>query len=684
MFFEFSHGGHALAKGADNARAEGRRDIVTAAQAGIDFDPDTMTPFRYLIDKVGADDLLPVSPATVAALDKLGEAIVKQQPPPVPSAVVDGPDPDPDSNIPPIFTYWSQFIDHELTARTDRNEMVSDITVDDADLKPVDRAVVERDLLNRRTPALDLDVIYGDGSPDDRSHGFPGGFDGMFPGGPRQGFPGGPGGMFPGGPGHGFPAGPGGGFPGAPDHGFPAGPGQDADQARERNIQLARKMRDGAKMRIGTAKVALNPAGQPVGPVPPPAADLNRDLPRIGALLAQGVVKKEDFPESLQNSDTFTQRAFIGDPRNDENLVVAQFHVAMLRFHNAVVDWLLAQDPQRDRRDTDRLFEDARKIVRWTFQWLVVNQFLKTLLREDVVNQVVKDGAKLYQNERRDHREPYMPVEFSVACYRFGHSMIRNGYDYNRNFGRKPEGGPGFVLPNASLSLLFLFTGKSRTPFNPTGATTPPQVLPHNWIIEWDRFDGTSPVPDNDPPLPNSTKQPTRLAHKIDTHLSPRLALMSNEVADPKATDRVSLLLQHLARRNLRRGYQLSLPTGQAMARAAGVAPMSREELGQDSSADMNQAMNEGGFFDRTPLWFYILKEAEVREKGQRLGEVGSRVVAETFIGVLLADPGSYLSQKPDWNPSQPTPNAGGPLKLPNGSTIGTITDLFRFAGVAV
>lgn len=664
MFFEFSHGGHALANGADNARAENRRDIVTAKQAGIDFDPDTMTPFRYLIDQVGPDDLLPVSPATVAALDKLGEAIVKQQP----AADVDKQDPDPDANIPPIFTYWSQFIDHELTARTDRNETVSDITVDDANLKPADRAVVERDLLNRRTPALDLDVLYGDGAPGGHGRGFPGWFGKGFPAGPDRGFPTSFGGGFPGGPDRGFPGGPGGGVPG----------GHGPDQAWDRNAQLARKMRDGAKMRVGTAKLVLNPTtNQPVGPVPPPEADLNRDLPRIGTLLAQGVVKKEDFPESLQKSDTFNQRAFIGDPRNDENLVVAQFHVAMLRFHNAVVDWLLAQDPQRDRRDTDRLFEDARRIVRWTFQWLVVNQFLKTLLREDVVAQVVKDGAKLYRNERRDQREPYMPVEFSVACYRFGHSMIRNAYDYNRNFGRKPEGGPGFIIPSASLSLLFLFTGKSRTPFNPTGAATPPQVLPHNWIIEWDRFDGTSPHDGSD-------GEPARLAHKIDTHLSPRLARMSNEVADPAATDRVSLLLQHLARRNLRRGYQLSLPTGQAMARAVGVVPMTREELSQDSSAEMNQAMDEGGFFERTPLWFYILKEAEVREKGQRLGEVGSRVVAETFIGVLLADPESYLAQNRGWDPSQPVPWAGGgPLKLPNGNTIGTITDLFRFAGVA-
>ena len=225
-------------------------------------------------------------------------------------------------------------------------------------------------------------------------------------------------------------------------------------------------------MRIGTAEVvnrALTRPGPNPGdpPIPVPnggepvrarAASRDRSEPGSAAhrrVARTGVVKEDDFPESLQNNPTFRQRAFIGDPRNDENLVVAQFHLALLRFHNAVVDWLRFKDPRQERRDTEELFEDARKIVRWTFQWLTVNQFLKTVLRPDVVDSVVKDGAKLYKRKLKGYREPYMPIEFSVACYRFGHSMVRNVYDYNRNFGRKPEGGPGFIIPNATLNLLF-------------------------------------------------------------------------------------------------------------------------------------------------------------------------------------------------------------------------------------
>lgn len=410
MFFEFKHGGHALAKddGHKDVAARGRRDVVTPEQAGNTFDPDSMTPFRYLADGMAQDDLLPVSPETVVALDNLGNAMVAQTPP------RGRDDTNPDSTIPPIFTYWSQFIDHELTARTDRDGSVSDITVDDASLTPADRADVEYKLLNRRTPALELDCLYGDGPP------------GAY--------------------------------------------GRKVRRSRDRNLRLARKLRDGAKMRIGSAEVVnQGPArpgqppntneGQPSGPVPPPANDLSRDLPRIGALLDLGVVEANDFPESLRTSPTFRQRAFIGDPRNDENLVVAQFHLALLRFHNAIVDWLRFKDSHQERGPGE-LFEDARKIVRWTFQWLTVNQFLKRLLKEDVVDQVLQNGASLYRRRLEGSKgpyglgEPYMPVEFSAACYRFGHSMIRHQYDFNRNFGRKPGGGPAssFPVPPSTFS----------------------------------------------------------------------------------------------------------------------------------------------------------------------------------------------------------------------------------------
>jgi hypothetical protein len=171
------------------------------------------------------------------------------------------------------------------------------------------------------------------------------------------------------------------------------------------------------------------------------------------------------------------------------------------------------------------------------------------------------------------------------------------------------------------------------------------------------------------------------VARKIDTRLAPTLGNLPNEGNDPSDA-MFKELLKHLARRNLRRGYQLSLPTGQAVALALGVNPLSSDELGQNGTEAMKQALEQGGFLERTPLWFYVLKEAEVREGGNRLGEVGSRLVAETFIGVLLADPESYLAKDPSWNPSKKTPGSGGPLKLADGRTIKKIGDLLEFSGV--
>jgi hypothetical protein len=630
MFLQFKHGGHVLSKtGAEEHGRFGLRATeLTPAATGEDFDEDNLTPFRYLIGVAGPEDLLQVSEETVKALDALGVAMVDQ-----PADANN-----PDASFPPIFTYWSQFIDHELTARTDRTTETSDITVDTPVLRPADRKTVERDLLNRRTPALELDCLYGDGPPGRH--------------------------------------------------------GEKSRRAAGRNLRLARRLRDGAKMRIGTAEVVPSDANS-AGPIPPPSDDLHRDLPRIGALLDLGVVREDDFPQEVRDSPTFRQRAFIGDPRNDENLIVAQFHTALLRFHNAVVDWLLFKDPRQEVRGQDELFEDSRRIVRWTFQWLTVNQFLKTLLRPDVVDKVLQERTPLYRKCFGSVREPFMPVEFSVACYRFGHSMIRDSYDYNRNFGRKPDDSPGFLIPSASLSLLFLFTGKSATPFDPA-RQAPQKTLPHNWIIEWDRFDGTNPRDQSSIVISGQNGQPDRnatipgrFARKIDTHLAPTLGVLDNETAEPaegagNEEKRLAELLRHLARRNLRRGYQLALPTGQAVAKAVGVTPLSGEELGKDASPAMLQAMQQGGFFERTPLWFYVLKEAEVREGGQRLGEVGSRIVAETILGVLLADPESYLVGNRHWDPSESTPGAGGPLKLPDGRTIKSIHDLLQFAGVAV
>lgn len=150
---------------------------------------------------------------------------------------------------------------------------------------------------------------------------------------------------------------------------------------------------------------------------------------------------------------------------------------------------------------------------------------------------------------------------------------------------------------------------------------------------------------------------------------------MVNQGNDPTLAPDIRAILKHLARRNLLRGYNLSLPTGQAVAAAMGVEPLGANELRLGNSVPLNQILEDNGFLDRTPLWFYVLKEAEVRANGNTLGALGSRIVCETIIGQLVNDPDSYLTQHIPWDPSKGA-------KFENGDLIVTIRDLLKFAGL--
>jgi hypothetical protein len=525
---------------------------------------EVSTPFNYLFDDLAAQfparHLPGDSAAVTAALKRLGEAMAEPAPPPGQQLQPTG-----NSTIPAVYTYWGQFIDHDITANTDRQNTVTDITVED--LKPLQPEVVVRDLRNLRRPALDLDSVYGDGP--------------TFEGGPET---------------------------------------------------AAADMYDGIKLRLSEVAEGGGIPGDHI----PTLGDNLRDLPR-------------DSGAQLPEDKTV---ALIGDGRNDENLIVAQLHVAFLRFHNAVVDWAQHQPgyPQDDRE----LFERVRNLVRWHYQWLVVHDYLKTVTLPGVVDKVLLGGNKVFQPR---YDEVYMPLEFSVAAYRFGHTMVRGFYDYNRNFGR-----PGVVIGSASFRLIFAFTGSARPePFNGGGTLT----LPFNWVIEWNRF------------VDKGDSLPDHFARKIDTQLAPPLFDMINQISEENEglPEAVKNILKRLAVRNLLRGYQLAIPTGQAVADALGVAPLTEEELRRNNSDAVNAALADGGFLQTTPLWFYVLKEAEVRANGNSLGEVGSRIVVETLIGQLRADPGSYLNQDGGWSPEQGVP-------LDDGEPIVTIKDLFRFGGL--
>ena len=124
-----------------------------------------------------------------------------------------------------------------------------------------------------------------------------------------------------------------------------------------------------------------------------------------------------DVPRNSQDT------ALIGDPRNDENLIVSQLHLAFLRFHNAAVDHV-ETELGMSGSPPDEVFNEAQRIVRWHYQWILIHEFLRLTCGEPVVDDVLNNGRKFY----KWRHEPFVPVEFSVGTYRFGHSQVRPSY----------------------------------------------------------------------------------------------------------------------------------------------------------------------------------------------------------------------------------------------------------------
>ena len=203
--------------------------------------------------------------------------------------------------------------------------------------------------------------------------------------------------------------------------------------------------------------------------------------------------------------------AFLGDDRNDENTIVAQTHVAFLKFHNRVIDRLMRDEDQDDEDHRETRFDRAKRRVTWHYQWLVLNDFLPNLIDADVLNDIRTNGRRFYKFDRDPFDgEPFMPLEFSAAAYRLGHSMIREQYNFNSVFS-DPLQVPGAFFP-ATLQFLFQFSGKGGLGGSPT--------LPTNWVIDWRRF-----FPVDDPGLLNFTR-------RIDTTLAPKLHELPNVKPD--------------------------------------------------------------------------------------------------------------------------------------------------------
>jgi heme peroxidase len=303
---------------------------------------------------------------------------------------------------------------------------------------------------------------------------------------------------------------------------------------------------------------------------------------------------REDPAKLLANNGDVPRNqegiALVGDPRNDIHVFMSQIQVAFIAAHNRLVDGLRA-----DGAAEADLFDEARRALTWHYQWLIVNDLLPTLAGDALVVQVRDDGPRWYSPAP----DPFIPVEFADAAYRYGHSQIRQLYTLQ-------EGGPALpVFPDL-------------IGFGPIGGRRV------DWAMLFDV-----------PARPRAQR-----AKPIDGQLPRSLIQLPQAitgVVDEEA-------YRSLAARDLERGQATGLPSGESVARLIGAEPLSEEDV----------ALTEHGWRGETPLWLYILRESAVREGGNRLGEVGGRIVAEVLIGVVSADPESYLAVDPAWRPTLP------------------------------
>jgi hypothetical protein len=473
----------------------------------------SLPPAKYgATDELSRDELKVLGAAMTASLDEPKDGMDAEE-----------------SGIPALYTYLGQFIDHDITF----DPMTTLIKHSDPDA-----------LTDFRTPALDLDNVYGRG-PNDQPY--------MYDG--------------------------------------------------DLKFLLGNK--------LGTSGAF--------------------DLPRNGAKPA---------------------RALIGDPRNDENSIVSQLQGLFHRFHNRVVDENSGAD-----------FQSIQQIVRFHYQWIVLYDFLPKIVHSSVLDDLKSDGKYDRNKLRFFHwkNEPFMPVEFSAAAYRFGHSMVRPGYRLNDD--------------DATLLPIFPKSGE-----DPAKGLTGFDTMAANRAIDWARFIdteirsyGPNPLPDNAPnPAPPGSAAARRLqfAYRIDTSVvNPLSTLPPNVASDPPPS---------LPQRNLIRGFELGLPSGQDVARFMGVKHLEDDEITigkfvdspdpgppPDIKGTIASIGELAAFKGKCPLWTYILAEARhyqidphipVTEKLKlttpQLGRVGGRIVAEVFLGMLFGDNDSMLNVDQNWTPT--------------------------------
>jgi hypothetical protein len=305
---------------------------------------------------------------------------------------------------------------------------------------------------------------------------------------------------------------------------------------------------------------------------------------------------------------------------DDINVIISQIHLLFIKFHNKVVTDLINLNQMPLGAD---LFAEAQRIVCWHYQWAVIHDFLQRIVGQKTYEQICpdpKNPRKPNLNFYKWSEQPFIPVEFSVAAFRL-HTMIRARYALNDKLERNRRQMKQKDVP--------MFLENVSVPPEKASDLRGLRRLPGDWTIQWNRF---LDMPDKKGRVSDKLQMSRALNPKLNLHLK-HLPFMSKE---DRETGRASL-----AFRTLQRGCQMGLPSGQAVARRMGYDIPSALDTKQDD-----------------PLWYYLMKEAEIPEDqggggGKHLGPVGGTLVGEVLFGLLAGDPLSYLNVEPLWSPKK-------------------------------
>jgi len=338
--------------------------------------------------------------------------------------------------------------------------------------------------------------------------------------------------------------------------------------------------------------------------------------------------------------------AEIYDKRNDTSLLLAQLHVLLIKFHNRIVDDLCHGNIPSAGPDSS-LFARARRLVTWHYQWIVRYDYLLKLVAPDVLQDITMHWPRLY---RPTEGNAAVPVEFAWAAFQYGHSAVQNSYNINRYHHRLPLGDLFCLTGNGEEKL------RLKRCADPTGNTQ----LPEEYVVDPGRMFGWGP-----PGISNVSEEIDTLIPSAFYELPLEFVIQLTNESPERLRDRDRG--RSLTEITLLRGSGIGIPSGQEACRLSGVEPLAADQLAH--TPQLKNFLYRNGLVESTPLFYYILREAEVAGRAsvwgrpcKRLGPLGSRIVAEVILGVLNADTDSFTHAV--WQPPLICLNQGRTIRV--------------------